>query len=621
VIDPQGKNPVSDHDGRLQIEEGSPAFRSRRHASVLALIGFSIVTCFAGLHEGPPLGDHECINALAARQSRLSGKWLIPELSGSPWIRKPPLGIWLIGGSSLLADPAGLREPVTQFSARLPSALAAFGTVILVAWLGRMTCGRRAGLIAGAVFSGSAFCIVFARNAQVEMVLTFFTVLAFACFWRGACGVRPDRRYLACFYVALSLAMMAKAPLPLAVVAVSLAVFWFVTLPLISAAEESASRSSLLDRTKVAFILSLRRVKSLWLIPGLPMFLALAGAWPLYVAMRVENALPLWRIEFLDRFAGEMADESRPIWYYVPLLFAMVFPYFLSLPEAMASPFLSRYRPWRKGLAFSFTWAIVGTVFLSLSSFKRPHYLAAVIPAYCLLLGVVIDRLFFGDCRSSFAMIRRTSFILIGVIFLAAISGGVVVRREYTDWLGGYVLLATAVSAAMTAACLLYARGRRTASFLSLNLGTVILVVFLWPIAGVAERSHEETEALARSLQQHGVKPGDPIFWVDGQLRSSLEFYFGYPCRRLINENEMAGLRTSRSQETMELYAAFGAHMTGVLQETIPTYLILSAGRFELMRQLGNIPARVLFRLDGFHEDDEDELVVLTQLENAGGQQ
>ena len=62
-----------------------------RRLGVLGLAAFALATCLVGLKGGPALGDHECINALAARQTLEAGDWLIPHLEEIPRIRKPPL--------------------------------------------------------------------------------------------------------------------------------------------------------------------------------------------------------------------------------------------------------------------------------------------------------------------------------------------------------------------------------------------------------------------------------------------------------------------------------------------------------------------------------------------------
>jgi len=109
----------------------------------------AILATLGGLFGGPPLGDHETLVAQVSRDMRLSGDWIVPRFLETTFIRKPPLPYWLVGGSSYLLPPdraTGL--PVTEVAARLPSALAALGTVLLLWKLGSGMFGRAAGVVA-----------------------------------------------------------------------------------------------------------------------------------------------------------------------------------------------------------------------------------------------------------------------------------------------------------------------------------------------------------------------------------------------------------------------------------------------------------------------------------------
>ncbi len=121
--------PVNDREGqpaRGPLDPGAGgACLSPEHVRVgwIALVAFAVVTCLAGLEGGPPMGDHECINAQSARETVQSGHWLVPTLNGAPRVRKTPLGIWLVAGASRVVDDPSAARPVTQYSARLPSAM------------------------------------------------------------------------------------------------------------------------------------------------------------------------------------------------------------------------------------------------------------------------------------------------------------------------------------------------------------------------------------------------------------------------------------------------------------------------------------------------------------------
>lgn len=611
-----------------------PCAQDRRLLGVIAMIAFACVTCIAGLSAGPRLGDHESINALAARQILQSGDWLIPKLGDVPRIRKGPLGIWLIAASSNIVrlpvagapgserDDSGVRgatvearSPVSAFSARLPSAIAGVGTALTVYWLGLMMFGHRTGLVAGIVAAGSGGVIMFARNAQVDMVLTLFTVLSYACFWRGAMSAVPSRRWMAAFYVSFALAMLAKAPLPLATVALPLALFWFVATPIVTATTAGSPR-------RIGLISSLgerfRRLNTLWLIPGLILFLVLFGAWPAYVLMKVPNALALWRVEYLSRFTGEMSDKASPFWYYIPILLVMAAPFMLSLPEALIAVFLRRYADRRMGLAYVFTWALIGTAFVSVSAFKRPHYLLSIYPAYCLMLGPVIERLFFRTDWSKVARMARVAGFAVPVVLLAAaVLGAGVVDKSYASLTHTYVRAACIVVPLWIAAAWAYSRRRGMSSFALLNLGTVALLLIGWPALGREFNINAEADALAAEMRSHGIGTDAAIYCVDGRPDSSIEFYHGFRIKRLIDEMESTSLREDRRELSRTLIDATANRVADLLHQDKPVYMIIAQKYYDLLSRRPDFTGSVLFRMSGFHDDAEDETVVFTQPASA----
>jgi len=582
--------------------------------AALLLVAFASVMCLGGLGAGPPLSDHEAINAQAARQTIQSGEWLIPRLGEIPWIRKTPLGIWATAAVSLVVDDPS-EAPVSELSARLPSAIAAFVNALLAWWLASMTYGRRAGLVGGFICAGCVATVFYSHDAQVDMLLAMLTTLSFACFYRGAVHPQPRKGFMVAFYFALSLAMMAKAPLPLATVGLALVVYWFVTAPLLRLTSPSAVEGggSLARRLSGGFVRQFKDLGRLWLIPGVLAFVVLAGAWPLYVYCKIDNAANLWLIEYLDRYTGDMSDESRPFLYYVPIVFGLTAPFLLSLPEAVAAPFLRRYRPQREGLTYAFTWMVVGLLFLSSASFKRPHYVLSIVPACCLLLTPVIDRLFFGMVSVASKVVQGVCRALPVLLAISLVLGGVLLNLKYPSLLRAYTLVACGALAVWTAAAWSYARGRRTMSFALLNLAMMIVPLFVWPILGKHISPNPEGQALALALRENGVASDAPIYWVGGRPDASIEFYSHYRIRRLIDEIEMTEIRENRRSLSAELYREFARRIEQQLAQSEPVYLIMTAGHYSMLQRNTEIQSRVLFTLDGFHDEPGDELVVVTQ--------
>jgi len=499
-------------------------------------------------------------------------------------------------------------------SARIPSAIAGFANVLAVFWLGSMLYGYRGGLVAGFICAGCAATVFFSHNAQVDMVLTMFTTLAFACFWRGAMHSQPSRWFMAAFYLSFALAMLAKAPLPLAIVGLSLAVYWFITVPILAAGQHAERHyGALARRWVVGCQAQVSRLRTLWLVPGILIFAILVGAWPAYVYAHVDNALALWRIEYLTRFTGELSSRAHPAWYYIPMIFGLTIPFMASIPEAVASPFVARYKAQRHGLSFVFTWAVVGTCFLSTAAFKRPHYLLSVFPAFCLLLAPVIDRFFFGAIPAMTRLGRVMCYGLPVLLAIVGIVGGVVLQRQYPGLFQPFVFAYSGAFLVWTAASLAYARNRRLASFVLLNLGVPILLLVMWPAAAEGLGSNAEAQALITALRGHGISPDDELIWADKRPNASIEFYSDQKIRRLIDVNEMAGLRSGRRSVSGDVFQEVARRVRERLRQDQPVYLVLRAKYFELLSRQQDLSTRVLFHLEGFHENAEDDLVVFTQ--------
>src|SRR4051795_210624 len=117
-----------------------------RHAWLAPVMIATLALCInlAG-NSGTGLWDRdEPRYAVAVREMRASGNWLIPSFNGEPRYHKPILIYWLMGLSTKLAGDS-------PFGSRLVSALAGMGTCLLGWALGRRMLCPRAGLLAGLI--------------------------------------------------------------------------------------------------------------------------------------------------------------------------------------------------------------------------------------------------------------------------------------------------------------------------------------------------------------------------------------------------------------------------------------------------------------------------------------
>src|SRR5205085_4446315 len=145
-----------------------------------------------------------------------SGNWIVPTFNFVLRVDKPALLYWLqMLGYHFFG--------VSEFSARLPSALAALGAVLLTYELGRKMFSAVAGLYAGLILASSILFCAAAHFANPDALLNACTVLTFLFFWRD--WERGGNGWLVLGGVSTGLAMLAKGPVGLVLPTVTILLF------------------------------------------------------------------------------------------------------------------------------------------------------------------------------------------------------------------------------------------------------------------------------------------------------------------------------------------------------------------------------------------------------------
>jgi 4-amino-4-deoxy-L-arabinose transferase-like glycosyltransferase len=129
----------------------------------------------------------ESLRAVIAREMLATGDWVVPRLYGEPLFTKPP-GMYL--AIVLSSWPLGY---VTEWTARLPSALAACACVAVFAWYFTRRLGRAPGLAAGLILPMAFMWIDKATAAEIDMLQTAWVTASILFFLRAvedpACGL------------------------------------------------------------------------------------------------------------------------------------------------------------------------------------------------------------------------------------------------------------------------------------------------------------------------------------------------------------------------------------------------------------------------------------------------
>jgi 4-amino-4-deoxy-L-arabinose transferase-like glycosyltransferase len=133
---------------------------------------------FYGLTSGE-LYRTENLRAIVAAEFLRTGNWIVPMLYGEPLFTKPP---GMYAAVALVSLPFG---GVNEWTARLPSALAATLTVFLFYWYFSRQLGRLAGLLAALILPMSLMWLDKVPAAEIDMLQVFWVSASILFFLRA----------------------------------------------------------------------------------------------------------------------------------------------------------------------------------------------------------------------------------------------------------------------------------------------------------------------------------------------------------------------------------------------------------------------------------------------------
>lgn len=325
------------------------------------------------------------------REMAVSGNWAVPSLNRKPFLEHPPLHYAAI---ALAIKGFG----VSEWAARLPSAVFALAGIFVVFLLAIRQFGPRIGFISAFVLATVFEYFRVGNWAVVDSALALSIFLALTCFWVAYSTTNRWKRvvfYGSC-YTFCTLAFYAKG-------------FIGIVLPGVAV---------------LAFLVFDRNIKEvlrmhLWL--GILIFGAMTLPW----------FLSLWRqggVEFLkvfllhnhlERFAGGSTGHNQPFYYYLVQFPGGFLPWSLLIVPAVA------WLPGRRGqvedsqkkaLLFAECWFISGFILLSMASTKRILYLMPLFAPASILIGFYIDSTL---NRSAIKWFERLFGYIFGLVPLA----------------------------------------------------------------------------------------------------------------------------------------------------------------------------------------------------------
>lgn len=350
---------VGAHSSGREPHAAASPFRA--HLSLLLVL--CALLFFLGLGTLGLTDRDEGSNAEAAREMVQSGDWITPSLNGAPRFAKPVFLYWLISGTYLAFG-------VSEFTARLPSAL--FGTALIVMQylFAKRVLGPTVGLRAALMLLLNFEVLAIGRMVLTDMVLVFFTTFSLFSFFLAMQGKEREKLWYWGFYVGMGIATLTKGPVGLLPI--------LVLVPYL-----------LLTRQRHIF----RECRP---VAGTLVFLAVAAPW--YTAMFLLHGsgyADSAKGDTITRFFSVIGGHGGSILFYVPILLLGFFPWSGFLPAALVQALRgSRERPQDAPRALAIlcaVWVLALFLFFTLASTRLPHYIAPLFPAAALLVAASWD--------------------------------------------------------------------------------------------------------------------------------------------------------------------------------------------------------------------------------------
>ncbi|MEQ1839429.1 MAG: glycosyltransferase family 39 protein, partial [Verrucomicrobiales bacterium] len=298
--------------------------------------------------------------AEVGREMLVSGDYITPQLNGLPHYTKPPLTYWLIAISLKLFG-------VNEFGARLPSALAAMGSLFAVFLTSRRAMGEIGALWSAVILTSSLLFISVARLITADMLLCCWVSWSVWALWRWSENSERNWKFPAWFFVFLGLGLITKGP-----IAVVLPLFALIGLrwknPRLQLRHLNWGRGILIT-----------------LAIALPWFLVVTWGkpemWDYFVGR-----------ETVGRLLTNVHGRAKPWWYFAPVLVCGLLPW----SNWLVVTFMMR-RTWSpeeiKFVRLCITWVGGGFLLFTVSQSKLPTYGLPLMPPLAMLVALTLIRL------------------------------------------------------------------------------------------------------------------------------------------------------------------------------------------------------------------------------------
>jgi len=326
--------------------------RRRRVLYMLLIIVASYLFFFYNIGSYSLKEPDEGRYAEIPREMVEQGDYLVPHLNYVRYFEKPPLLYWVTAISYKVFG-------VNEWSFRFPNALTALLCVVVTYLFVAQWFTRKTALLSSLLLMSSFGFFAMAHIVTIDMVFAFLLFASLLSFFEFYRSEKP--LFLFLFFAALALAILAKGPVAVVLMGVTIVLF-------------------LLVEKRVSFL------KKMVSARGFLLFFLIVAPWFIAICLKEKEFFHFFFInQHVLRFFTTKHHRSGPVYYFFPVLFGGLFPWSIFLPRAVI-------KLWRaRELRLFFIWSAVVFCFFSISGSKLPPYILPVFPAASIILGHLFE--------------------------------------------------------------------------------------------------------------------------------------------------------------------------------------------------------------------------------------
>ena len=475
-----------------------------RNILILTMLYLAVTLPFLG--RSPLFDPDEGYYPQSAREMIERGDWLDPVFNGAPRWGKP-VGFYF-------ADVLSMNVLGTsEFTARLPSLAAGLGFTLVTASIGACLFGGTVGLTSGILCATAIQPSVYSRSAVPDMFLSVFVALSLLAFLKASWNKnKPEGAWLWVMYASAAAAFLSKGPLG-------------AILPTI------AIGSYLLLSGQWRNLIAIKPVR------GVLLFIVIAAPWYWYMySVHGQDFLVEHFIgRNFQRYFTNRWEHEGPLYYYIPVLIAGVFPWTAAFVAGVYSSLrgVFRHEKLRGQYLFLLCWLLGMLLFFSFSRSKLPNYVLPLYPAAVMLSAGFIHSLE-GRARGIRLLALVTS-VLAAVIVAV---GAALLGRKLGESSGVILLWLSPVIVIVLAAVFAFRGGNGLRNWVWAN--ALAMALFFAVLTGVAIPKVERLQAVKQLAEDSRgqLAEGEPVavMWT---WKPSLLFYTGATaCRFDPNRDE-----------------------------------------------------------------------------------